>query len=539
MTAPTSTGTWDGSKHRGIVIAKRGIVAASQPLAVSAGLEILMEGGSCVDAAIATSATLAVTEPYNSHLGGDAFVIYYHGASRSSLAFNGSGAAPASATRDEFTDGIPVRGLRAATLPGLVDCWFTLHRHGGRLPMKRLLQRAIAYASDGFPAGNRYASVFQAHAATRSEWFLSALSVLTGLDHPPLPGETIRQPALSRTLAAIADGGRQAFYERDIACKLVEFASARGGLFSLEDFATHQTEVLLPITTTYRGLTVHGQPPVSQGLILLEELNIVEGYDIAACGFGAPATIHLMVEAKKLAFDDRIRFMGDPRYVHAPTAELISKEHAANRRRYIALDRAMPHGSAPESSSDTTYFCVADDSGSAVSFIQSVYHAFGCGMVDPATGVLFNNRMLGFHLDPSSPNCLAPGKRPMHTLNAYLITDDERLRYVGGTPGGDVQVQSNLQVITSLVDFGMDVQQAVEAPRWQHVQAPDNRGLVLQLESRFAPETLRKLQAMGHPVMVIGPWNHGSSCQLIAVDPATGAYMGGSDPRCDGHCAGW
>jgi len=530
---------WKPTTHRGIVAARRGIVAASQPLAVSAGMSVLMKGGSAADAAVATSATLVVTEPYNSHLGGDAFAIYYNAGSRSTLAFNGSGAAPANATSDLFPEGIPIRGIRAATVPGIVDCWLALHRHAGVLPFAELLDPAIAYATEGFPAGFRYASVFATHAADSSEWFSNLLPVLTGLDHVPVAGETIRQPALASTLREVRDGGREAFYAGTVAAALADYFRQTGALISRNDLAAHRTEILEPIRTTYRGLTIHGQPPVSQGLILLEELNIVEGFNLASWGFCSPLATHVMVEAKKLAFRDREQFMGDPRFAEVPTEILISKEHAETQRRLISLDRAMPDAPIPPQGSDTTYFCVADAEGNAVSFIQSIYHSFGCGAVDPRTGVLFNNRMLGFNLEAGHPNCLAPGKRPMHTLNTYLITDESGLRFVGGTPGGDVQVQSNLQVITSLVDFGMNVQQAIEAPRWQHVTADGNREKLLEIESRAPATTTEELRRRGHLVSTIGPWQHGSAYQLIEVDPATGAYMGGSDPRCDGHCSGW
>jgi len=532
--------------HRGIVVAKNGVVAASQPLAVSAGLEILQRGGTFIDAALATSATLAVTEPYASHLGGDAFVIVYDAATKATTAFNASGAAPRAATPDVFPDGIPVRGLKAASVPGLVDCWFTLHARYGSLPVADLLKRATDYAENGFPAGHRYCGSFGVVWQNEPpEWAHPMARTLTGLNEPPRPGQTIRQPDLAWTLNQIAQGGRDAFYDGPITERLVAYSDSHGGLFSREDFAAHRTQVSDPLRIDYRGYTVHGQPPVSQGFILLEELNLVEGFDLAGMGWGSADAIHVMVEAKKRAFADRAAYLGDPAFVKVPMDTLLSKEYAAKRRADIDLRRASDMVvRAGEIAHDTTYFCVADKDGNAVSFIQSIFHGFGCGVVADGTGVLFNNRMTGFSLESRSPNRLVPGKRPVHTLNAYLITRGDELAWVGGTPGGDVQVQSNLQVICNVVDFGMNPQQAIEAPRWQQAVLGMNSGAgagagVLEMEERFAAETRAELARRGHMIQTLGPWGHGSSYQLIAIDRETGAYHAGSDPRCDGHAAGW
>jgi gamma-glutamyltranspeptidase/glutathione hydrolase len=529
--------------HRGVVVARNGVAAASQPLAVSAGLDILRRGGTFVDAALATSAVLAVTEPYASHLGGDAFVIVYDARTKRVTAFNASGAAPRSAAPETFPNGIPLRGLKAASVPGLVSCWFALHERFGSMPMETLLAPATDYALHGFPAGYRYSSVFQFQAAQPSpDWFPPMARALTGLDTPPRPGGIIRQPDLAWTLQQIAAGGRDAFYDGPITERILAFSQAGGGLFRREDFAAHRTQISDPIRTDYRGYIVHGQPPVSQGHILLQELNLVEGYDLQGMGRGSADAIHVMVEAKKLAFADRAAYLGDPEFVQVPLDILLSKEYAAKRRAEIHMGRAARNVPAGEIEHETTYFCVADRRGNAVSFIQSVFHGFGCGVVADGTGILFNNRMTGFSLDPSSPNVLAPGKRTAHTLHAYLITRGDELAWVGGTPGGDVQVQSNLQVISNVLDSGMNPQEAVEAPRWQHgpaVPEANASGGVLQVEERVPEETLRELAARGHQVQPIGPWAHGSSYQLIAVDPETGAYHAGSDPRCDGQAAGF
>jgi gamma-glutamyltranspeptidase/glutathione hydrolase len=538
MSSSTGEPYWIPHAHRGAVVAPNGVVAASQPLAASAGLDVLRAGGTCADAAIAVSATLAVTEPYNSHLGGDAFVIHWDNRAKRATAYNGSGRSPTSLVVADYADGIPLRGIRAATVPGLVDCWFALHERHGTLPVRRLLGAALEYAAEGFPAGTRYASVFAAHAAQASPWFGQVLRALTGMDRVPRQAETVRQPDLAWTLSQIADGGRDAFYVGPIAGRLLTASRDAGGDFEAPDFAGHRTTVTDPLNTTYRGTTIHVQPPVSQGVILAEMLNIIEGYDTGALGFGSPDAVHVMVEAKKLAFADRLAWLGDTDAAPSVAAVLASKAYAEARRSRIGPNASGEVEHGPEPGRDTTYFCVADRHGNAVSFIQSVYHAFGCGVVAPGTGVLFNNRMTGFTNDPRNPNRLAPGKRPIHTLNAYIATVGDALRFVGGTPGGDVQVQSNLQVLSALLDHGMSVQEAVEAPRWQHGPVGSDGRMTLQLESRYGSAVADRLSFKGHCAQVIGPWAHSSACQVIEVAPSS-AFLGGSDPRCDGQAVGY
>ena len=545
----------EGSQHRGVVVARNGIVAASQPLAVSAGLNILQRGCSFADAAIAVSAVLCVVEPYASHLGGDAFIIVYDAPSGAVTALNGSGAAPLAASRDRFPDGIPLRGIAAASVPGLVDAWEALHLRWGKLSLRSLLEPAIAYAADGFPAAFQTAKRFAANESLLRSFPETANALMAnGL---PLPGSLVRQPDLAWTLEHIADGGANAFYRGEITDRILAYSRAAGGLFAEEDFAAHGTQVMEPIRTTYRGYTVHGQPPVSQGHILLQMLNLIEGYDLKACGHNSADSIHLQAEAKKLAFADRAAYLGDPQFVDVPMDALLSKRYANSRRKLIDPGAAANRVDAGHIDHDTTYFCIVDGAGSAISFIQSVFWGFGSAALAPGTGVLFNNRMTGFSLDPASPNVLAPGKRTAHTLNAYLITRPsevkdgaetgdpprEELAWVGGTPGGDVQVQSNLQVISNVIDFGLNPQEAVEAPRWQHggsVGAADEPVAgILAIEDRVPASVLEELAARGHAIEALGPWAHGSAYQLIAVDPVTGALMAGSDPRVDGHAAGY
>jgi gamma-glutamyltranspeptidase / glutathione hydrolase len=540
-------------QHRGVVTARKGMVAASQPLAVSAGLQILQSGGSFIDAAIAVSSVLAVTEPYASHIGGDAFVITYESASGRVTAFNASGAAPLQATLDRFEQGIPVRGMTAASVPGLPSCWFELHSRFGTRPMAQLLASAIDYAEAGFPAGYKHTKVFNEHAALINDRPETASALAGGAIASPLrPGRMVRQPDLAWTLKQIAKMGRSAFYNGCIMERILQASQAEGALFTAEDFLNHQTQVSDAIRVDYRGHRVYGQPPVSQGHILLQQLAMLQNFDIAPLGHNSPDVIHLQTEAKKRAFADRHAYLGDPSFVNVPMDWLLSDEYARQRSSEIDICVASdpePGGPPPSTDHDTTYFCITDGEGNAVSFIQSVFWVFGSAAVAPGTGILFNNRMTGFSLDPESPNVLAPGKRTAHTLNAYLVTrpdpttGKEPLAFVGGTPGGDIQVQSNMQVVCNVIDFGMNAQQAVEAPRWQHggsVGAPgETAAETLAIESRVPEATYSELESRGHKTAQLAPWGHGSSYQLIIVDSETGAFMAGSDPRCDGHAAGF
>lgn len=529
-------------QHRGVVVGRKGILAASQPLAVSAGLQVLMQGGNFVDAAIAVSSVLCVVEPFASHLGGDAFVVVYDAKARRVVAFNGSGAAPRDATLSCFPDGIPAHGIIAASVPGLVDMWQTLHNQYGTLSLQTLLHKAIGYAGEGFAAGYRYSDRFAASASLLEKFPETKEALLTNGIFPT-PGSIVRQPDLAWTLTQIAVGGADAFYTGTISDRIVHYARDHGGLLSKEDFAAHKTQILEPIRTDYRGYTVYGQPPVSQGHILLQMLNLLEGYPLADMGVGSADVIHHQVEAKKLAFADRAAYLGDPSFVSVPMETLLSKEYANQRRNLINPQTAGINVTAGQIDHDTTYFCIADAEGNAISFIQSVFWGFGCGAVAEGTGILFNNRMTGFSLDPDSPNVLEGGKRTAHTLNAYLVTKGDSLAYVGGTPGGDVQVQSNLQVLCNVIDFGMNPQEAVEAPRWQHggaICAAGETALgVLAIESRVEEAVFDELAEKGHQTERLAPWGHASSYQLIAVHPETATYMAGSDPRCDGHAAGY
>ena len=523
--------------HRSNVYSRNGVAAASQPLAVSAGIEILRKGGSAFDAAIAMSAVLCVVEPGASHLGGDAFVITHKASDRSNLAFNGSGEAPHSATASEFPSGIDLHGYRSATVPGLVSTWFAIHEEFCLLAMEELLAPAIDYAENGFAANSGFVRRIARHI---KEFPNTKVFSTMGIPIDLSIGDVVTQRPLAHTLNLIAEKGRAAFYEGEIARALVESSDS---WFSLNDLSSHRTRVIRPLTVGYRDYFVHGQPPPSQGMILLEELRIAERFDLAQ--MTEVERIHVMVEAKKIAFADRYRILGDPEHIDVNVEAILSGNHIEKRAAEIDLSRANNVGVREnQEGSDTTYFLAADRDGNAVSWIQSVFHGFGASWAIPGTGILMNNRLTGFSLDESSPNFIAPGKRPAHTLNAWTITrKDGSLAHVGGTPGANIQVQSNFQLIVNAIDLKMSPQENAEAPRWQHLnKKKDSSGEelfdgVLQIENRIAQETLENLSSMGHEVEQLPAYGHGSSVQLLEV-MENGTYIAGSDPRCEGHAAG-
>ena len=490
-------------------------------------------GGNFIDAAIATSAVLNVVEPYNSHLGGDAFMLVYRSSYDSLGAINASGPAPSDALIETFPDGIPIRGINATSVPGQVGAWKLAHEEYGSLPWSDLMEPAIHYARDGFPCSPRLAaSIAGAFSDLGSDPEWSNVFLPSG--RPPVVGEIFVQKDLARSLTTLSREGPDDFYRGKIADEICSFSKESDRLLAKEDLEGYQAEALEPIRTEYREFEVYEQPPVSQGHILLEELNIVEGFDLSSLSPDGLEAVHLLVEAKKLAFSDRHQYSGDPLFVNLPLDTIISKDTGAARRRLIDPRRARLF-SEPNTlpGCDTTYFAIADGEGNAVSFIQSLFHSFGSGVVVPGTGIVLNNRMTGFSLDRSSPNALAGGKRTMHTLNTYMIFHDGSPLFVGGTPGGDKQVQTNLQVITRLLDWGMNVQEAVEYPRWG-----SDEGLQLSMESRYPRDTVEKLGGLGHKVKLLGPWGGGGAAQLIMIHPETGALIGGSDPRCEGCAIG-
>jgi gamma-glutamyltranspeptidase/glutathione hydrolase len=524
--------TTDIPPMRGPVLATHGMAASEHPLVTQTGVDVLRRGGNAFDAALAMSALLPVVKPHRNHLGGDAYVLAYPKAEGRVTAICSGGMAPAAATPERYAAGIPKHGGAAAAIPGLVDAWQAFHDRWCTMPMPDLLAPAIAYARDGFPVSRELALSMQAAQGFFSKHGTMARELYPD-GAPPAFGSIFRQRGLAGVIEAIAHDGRAAFYEGALALRIAGGVQAAGGCMTAADLATHRPDVLEPLSVEYRGHTVYETPPNSQGHILLEELKIAEGFDLAGWGHLSPDAVHHMVEAKKLAFEDRHRFAGDHARIDFDPKRLLTKEWVAQRRAQIDPQRAW---SAPAAvaSSDTTSFVVADAEGNVCSFIQSLYNNWGAAVAIEGTGIVMNNRMTGFSLDPAHPNVLAPGKRTMHTLNTYLVFRDGRPYIVGNTPGGDYQVQTNFQVLTGIIDFALDPQAAIDAPRWG-----DAAG-VLRVEEEMPLATQQELARRGHNVRpvarVAAPMGR---AQAIVIDPATGAMIAGSDARGEGAAAGW
>ena len=538
----------DFQQHRGLVLARGGMVASAHPLASATGLRVLREGGNAADAAIATAAVCAVTLAGRCGLGGDMFCLYYDAATRRVTGFNGSGAAPGGASiaamKERDLEHMPETGALSVTVPGAVHGYSELHRRFGSRPWQSLFEDAIHYAEEGHPVSEDVDHMIASIASRSPEAAWS--NVFTPGGRAPEIGEILKQTDLAWSLRQVAEGGRDAFYQGEVGQRIVAALQARGSLMTEADLRAHTTEVYSPITTTYRGLTVHETQPPSQGFIVLEMLNLLEPEDLQALGFGSAQAIHLMVEAKKLAFADRLAYMGDPRYVDAPTAELISKEHAARRREAIDRKKARveaPSGGLAATPADTTYFCVVDGQGNAVSFIHTLFATMGSRVLADNTGIVLTNRGSAFSLDEKHPNRLEPGKRTMHTLNCYLVTEGDELVLVGGTPGGDSQPQWNVQTLTNIFDFGMNVQQAADAPRWNSSPGTQptswDNAYALEIEEGFPSRTYSALERLGHQVRRVPSRALGGHVQLIRRDPATGVLSGGSDPHGDGAAMGF
>jgi gamma-glutamyltranspeptidase len=546
---------------RPVVMGRRGMVCSGHHAASLAGITILQAGGDAVDAAIAVAAALNVAEPNMSGAGGDGFLMLYRRSTNQVMVVNATGPAPALATRDRYlARGIPLKGIDSVSVPGLVAGWLTAHERYGRLALSTVLAPAIELAEAGLPVSHVLAAALAQERTFGED--ASSGPIFWPQGRPPRAGEVLRQVELAATFRGLAAEGSDYFYRGPVARAIDGISRERGGAIRHDDLAGYAPRWQEPIQTTYRHWTVYESPPNSSGHVLLQELNLVEGFDLAGMGWQSAEAIHLMVEAKKLAFADRERYLADPEVVDVPIAPLLSKAYAAERRRLIdpqraaapgSVDAGRPHAFATAVPEDTTCFVVVDGEGNAVCQLQSLQQGFGAAVVAPGTGVLLNNRMTYWHLEPEHPDCLAPGKRVRHTMNTVMVFDPSaagdpgpgRLRLVLGTPGADTQVQTNLQLITGVLDFGLNPAEAVEAPRWRHLQSPTESTIphtcddALNLEDRLPLATVRRLEAMGHPVRLIGPWEAMGSAMLIAHDPQTGVLHGAADPRRDGYALGW
>ena len=534
---------------RSLVYGSRGIVCSNSPLAASAGVQIMKEGGNAFDAALAVAATEAVTLVPLCGMGGDSFILAYEAATGHLTGINSSGVAPTGATADYYRsrgyDTMPLDGPHAISVPGEVAAWEELHRRFCSMPFATLLDPAIGYAKEGFPVSPRIGRSF-AGAVGKLSQFPASAAIYSSNGGMKAEGEILANPDLARSMQQVGQGGADEFYRGDLAHRMVKELRKAGGLFTESDFAEHRLDVYDPISTTYHGYSVYQTQPPTQGFLLLEMLNLVEDFDLADLGHNSARSIHLMAEAKKIAYGDRNRLAGDPRFVEWPLNELISKEYAARRRPEI--DAARANNFSPsfgeEGDGNTTYFCVADGAGNCVSWIHSLSNGFGSGFVAAGTGVLFNNRGgRGFSLEPGHPNIIEPGKRTMHTLNCYMAFRDGEPVIVGGTPGGDYQPQCGLQVLANLINYDMDPQAAVEAPRWWSFPGTDPASIKTPLELRLEagmPEMVgQELEGMGHKVVRRQQGITDGIVQLIIRDPQTGVLKGASDPRGDGHAAAW
>jgi gamma-glutamyltranspeptidase / glutathione hydrolase len=530
--------------YRPLIIGRRGAVAANHPLAAQAGLLALREGGNAVDAAVATAAALAVVEPMMSGLGGDGFYHVYDQATGRAVVFNGTGPAPAAATPERYAGGIPRIGPLSVSIPGTLAGLDAIHRGFGRLPWRDLFAEAITLAREGFGATRSYSHFAEEYRSTLAIDPRSAAIFLADGSPPPL-GAPIVQPDLARSLEEIAADGADTFYRGRLARRLSAGLEAAGTLVSARDLEDFTAEAQEPIGIDYRGFTVLQAPPNSTGFVLLQELKIVEQFDLSRMGLLSADTVHLMVEAKKLAFADRERWGADPHSFEAPLAELLSADYAMRLARRIDMRRAAPTRSKATAAGDTTYFCTADGEGNAVSGVQSINSGFGSGIIAGDTGILLNNRMSYWHLEPGHPNRLQPGRRVRHTMNPPIVLKDGVLWCVFGTPGADNQVQINLQVLTAMIDFGLDPQQAAELPRWtsnvpgQYANYPHDGEDALTVERRLPDAVRSELASRGHPVRTVGDLEGPCSVEIIRRDTAIGMLIAGSDPRRDGWALAW
>ncbi|MGD9617925.1 MAG: gamma-glutamyltransferase [Alphaproteobacteria bacterium] len=537
--------------------APRGMVTTPHGLASAAGLDALQRGGSAVDAAIAANAVLCVVYPHMAGLGGDGFWLIAGPDTPGVEALNASGPAAAGATvafyRDKgHTAEIPERGaLAALTVPGAVDGWRAAHERHGKLPWADLFAAAIHYAGEGMPVSRSLA-----------DWLVQDLPILRqfpetarvylSTGEPQREGSRLVQVDLARTFEELASAGARAFYEGTIPKRICDSLGPAGSPLKPKDFAAYKAAWVDPIASTYRGLEVVQMPPSTQGFSALQILNLLEGFDVAAWGEGTADYYHHIVEAVKVAFADRDEWLTDPDHVEIPLDRLLSKEYAAQRRtlidprRALAADEVEPgmrfggHAPRRQPGGDTCYFCTADSDGLVVSIIQSIYHDFGAAVIGGDTGIILQNRGSFFSLDERHPNRLEPGKRTFHTIIPAMMLQDGQPVLAYGTMGGEGQPQTQAALVTRIVDFGYDVQQAIEAPRWLMGRTWGTASSNLSLESRISDEVIRELTLRGQPVRVVEAWSGTlGHAQAIRVNRASGFLEGGADPRGDGAALGW
>jgi gamma-glutamyltranspeptidase/glutathione hydrolase len=518
---------------RPVMMGCNGMVSSGHALASLAGVKVLQEGGNAVDAALAAAFVMSVVKPEASGPGGDLFALVFMKKAGKVEALNASGPAPAHATIDYFREhglkSIPQAGPLSIAVPGAVDGWIELHKKYATRELQRLTADAIKVAREGFPISQEFAESIEEFSADFPWVDRCYRQPLSG----PRAGKILAQKALGDVLEKIAQQGRDGFYAGAVAEKMCATIKAEGGILSPDDLRPPVAQWLEPLKSSYRDVLVYEQPPVSQGFMVLEMLNIAEAWPFQDGGMSRAEMIHYQVAAKKLAFEDRIRYLDDPKFGDPKIAMLISKQHAAKRRELADEVLARRQTPAGNQSSDTTYLCAADRDGNAIAFIQSVFAPFGSRVIAGDTGVILNNRLCSFGLDPAKANALRPGKRPAHTLNTYMVFRDDEVFAAGGSPGADEQPQTNFQIIHDLVDLDMDPQSAVEAPRWSHQPGTPPRDQLpeaLRMEEGYDPATLDALRKKGHQVSLVDRWSFGSA-KVIVRDRGNGCWLAGADPR--------
>lgn len=527
---------------RSPVLARRGMVATSQPVAALAGVDILRRGGNAVDAAVATAAMLNVVEPMSTGIGGDAFAIIHMAKDSRTYGLNASGRAPYAATLEEMQrrvrtagqSAIPGNSLLAATVPGTVSGWVESVSRYGRLPLSEVLQPAIEAAENGFAVTQQIGQSWIGSERLLASRPDSARTWLLPDGRAPRPGQVFKNPRLAATLRLIAEGGGEAFYRGPIAEKIVAYSEENGGLFSADDFRDHTATWVDPIRVTYRGYDVLEIPPNGQGIAALEALNILAQDDLPRMGSGSADTTHLQIEAMKLAFQDRNRYVTDPEFVDVPVQGLLSADYAKHQRSRIAMDRALANPSAGvPTGGDTVYLCAVDGEGNFVSFINSLYAGWGCGHTVSVTGIMLQNRGSSFSLDPSHANAIAPHKRTRHTIIPGMLVLDGEPLIAFGVMGGDMQAQGHVQFVCNVVDFGMNLQDALDAPRWRY----NGVGASVSLEQGTDPDVVAEMARRLHHVASSDGFYGGGQAILRHLE--YGTLHGGSDPRRDGCAIGY
>ena len=554
---PPLVGTYDRPfgwtrQSRSVAVGANGMAATSHPRATMAALEVLKSGGSAADAAIAANAVLCVAEPMSCGLGGDLFAIYWNAETKTMHGLNASGRSPASISRDVFAtkglDEIPLEGPLSWSVPGCVSGWAQLSQRFGRKPMRDVLRHAIEAAEDGFVVTPIIAGYWKGAEDTLAKYPDSARTFLVNGDRAPEAGELFRNVPMARSLQAIASGGPDAFYRGPIAEKIVAFSNANGGYLSKEDFARHRAEWVEPVGVDYRGYQVWELPPNGQGIAALQMLAVLRGYDIAKyAGPADPEYLHLLVEAKKLAFADRARFYADMQFAEVPVDELVSEAYAERQRERIDPTRAatdVPHGDPQLAHGDTIYLTVVDADRNCCSLIQSTYYGFGSKVVPGDVGFAMQNRGALFALDDEHPNRLEPGKRPFHTIIPAMVTRDGRPELVFGVMGGDMQPQGHVQVLINWIDFGMNIQAAGDAARVRHTGSAtptgtpgEEKGGTVMLESGVSEYAASVLRNKGHQITRAKSGMGGY--QAIRVDWQRGTLQGATETRKDGVALGY